>query len=95
MFTTQPACARPHTADRSDLQARQRRQCAAYVGERRPEVREELLARFSRGHATRRAREQSHADLLALIPFIVLCVLLYLVGRELLLAPKPEKIRKR
>ena len=28
-----------------------------------------------------------HADLLALIPFAVLCVLLYLVGRDVLLAP--------
>jgi OPT family oligopeptide transporter len=29
-----------------------------------------------------------HADLLALIPFVVLCVLLYLVGRDVLLAPR-------
>ena len=28
------------------------------------------------------------ADLLSCIPFVVLCTLLYLVGRELLLAPK-------
>jgi putative OPT family oligopeptide transporter len=33
----------------------------------------------------------SHADLLSCIPFIVLIVLLYLVGRELLLAPKTRK----
>ena len=32
-----------------------------------------------------------HADLLALIPFAVLCVLLYLVGRDVLLAPKKNK----
>ena len=32
-----------------------------------------------------------HADLLAPLPFVVLCVLLYLVGRAVLLAPrKPE-----
>jgi putative OPT family oligopeptide transporter len=30
----------------------------------------------------------SHADLLALIPFAVLCVLLYLVGRDVLLVPR-------
>jgi hypothetical protein len=29
-----------------------------------------------------------NADLLALLPFTVLCVLLYLVGRDVLLAPK-------
>jgi hypothetical protein len=39
--------------------------------------------------------EGPHADLLALIPFIALCLLLYLVGRDLLLASKPEKIRRR
>jgi putative OPT family oligopeptide transporter len=33
-----------------------------------------------------------HADLLALLPFAVLCVLLYLVGRDVLLAPKKRKI---
>ncbi|MBA3962761.1 MAG: oligopeptide transporter, OPT family [Chthoniobacterales bacterium] len=32
--------------------------------------------------------EGAHADLLALIPFIILSVLLYLVGRNVLLAPK-------
>jgi hypothetical protein len=32
-----------------------------------------------------------HADLLSCIPFIVLIVLLYLVGREVLLAPKTRK----
>ncbi|MBA3964141.1 MAG: OPT/YSL family transporter [Chthoniobacterales bacterium] len=32
-----------------------------------------------------------HADLLALIPFVVLCVLLYLVGRDVLLAPVKKK----
>ena len=32
-----------------------------------------------------------HADLLALIPFTALCLLLYLVGRDLLLAAKPAK----
>ena len=31
----------------------------------------------------------SHADLLALIPFLLLCVLLYLVGRDKLLAVRP------
>jgi len=35
--------------------------------------------------------EGPHADLLALIPFIALCLLLYLVGRDLLLAPRPAK----
>ena len=39
--------------------------------------------------------EGPHADLLALIPFIALCVLLYVVGRDLLLASKAGKIRKR
>jgi uncharacterized oligopeptide transporter (OPT) family protein len=33
----------------------------------------------------------SHADLLALIPFAVLCVLLYLVGRDVLLVPRKRK----
>jgi len=31
-----------------------------------------------------------HADLLALIPFMVLCVLLYLVGRDALLVRRPK-----
>jgi hypothetical protein len=30
----------------------------------------------------------ANADLLALIPFVILCVLLYLVGRDVLLAPR-------
>jgi hypothetical protein len=30
------------------------------------------------------------ADLLALIPFLVLCVLLYLVGRDVLLVTRPK-----
>ena len=34
-----------------------------------------------------------HADLLALIPFVVLCVLLYLVGRDVLLASRKQKRR--
>jgi len=33
----------------------------------------------------------AHADLLALIPFAVLCVMLYLVGRDVLLAPRRRK----
>jgi putative OPT family oligopeptide transporter len=33
------------------------------------------------------------ADLLALIPFAVLCILLYLVGRDVLLAPKAKSSR--
>jgi len=33
----------------------------------------------------------AHADLLSCIPFLVLIVLLYLVGREMLLAPKTRK----
>ena len=32
-----------------------------------------------------------HADLLALLPFGVLCVLLYLVGRDVLLAPRAKR----
>ncbi len=32
-----------------------------------------------------------HADLLALFPFAILCVLLYLVGREVLLAPRKNR----
>jgi hypothetical protein len=32
-----------------------------------------------------------HADLMSCIPFLVLILLLYLVGREILLAPKSEK----
>jgi putative OPT family oligopeptide transporter len=32
-----------------------------------------------------------YADFLALIPFVVLCVLLYLVGRDVLLAPRNRK----
>jgi putative OPT family oligopeptide transporter len=32
-----------------------------------------------------------HADLLALIPFAVLCMLLYLVGRDVLLVPRKRK----
>jgi hypothetical protein len=31
------------------------------------------------------------SDLLALVPFIVLCVLLYLVGRDLLLVSRPRR----
>jgi hypothetical protein len=30
------------------------------------------------------------ADLLALIPFLVLCILLYLVGRDVLLTTRPK-----
>ena len=33
-----------------------------------------------------------NADLLALLPFAVLCVLLYLVGRDVLLRPKPASL---
>jgi hypothetical protein len=32
-----------------------------------------------------------HADLLSCIPFVILIALLYLVGREMLLAPKARK----
>ena len=32
-----------------------------------------------------------NSDLLALIPFVVLCVLLYLVGRDVLLANRPGR----
>jgi len=35
--------------------------------------------------------EGPHADLLALIPFVALCLLLYLVGRDLLLGRRPGK----
>src|SRR6266576_2816858 len=35
-----------------------------------------------------------YADLLALIPFMVLCVLLYLVGRDALLVRRPKTSRK-
>ncbi len=35
-----------------------------------------------------------YADLLALIPFVVLCVLLYLVGRDVLLAPRAKASRQ-
>jgi uncharacterized oligopeptide transporter (OPT) family protein len=35
--------------------------------------------------------EGSNADLLALIPFAVLCLLLYLVGRDILFAPKARR----
>jgi uncharacterized oligopeptide transporter (OPT) family protein len=31
----------------------------------------------------------AHSDLLATLPFILLCILLYLVGRDILLRPKP------
>lgn len=31
-----------------------------------------------------------YADLLALIPFVLLCVLLYLVGRDILLVPRAK-----
>jgi len=37
--------------------------------------------------------EGPSCDLLALIPFVTLCVLLYLVGRDLLLTPRREKVR--
>jgi hypothetical protein len=33
----------------------------------------------------------AYANLLALIPFLVLCVLLYLVGRDTLLAVRPNR----
>ena len=36
----------------------------------------------------------AYANLLALIPFIVLCVLLYLVGRDILLAPARTKTNR-
>ncbi|MDP9186075.1 MAG: hypothetical protein M3O72_01785, partial [Verrucomicrobiota bacterium] len=35
-----------------------------------------------------------NADLLALIPFIVLCVLLYLVGRDVLMKARPQTARR-
>jgi uncharacterized oligopeptide transporter (OPT) family protein len=35
----------------------------------------------------------ANADLLALIPFVLLCVFLYLVGRDLLLSPRPTSRR--
>jgi hypothetical protein len=35
----------------------------------------------------------AHADLLALIPFGILCLLLYLVGRDVWLAPKKRRAR--
>ncbi len=35
-----------------------------------------------------------YANLLALIPFLVLCVLLYLVGRDVLLVTRPKTLRK-
>ena len=35
--------------------------------------------------------EGPHSDWLGLIPFLVLTVLLYFVGRELLLTPKPYR----
>jgi hypothetical protein len=38
--------------------------------------------------------EGAHADLLALVPFAVLCVLLYLVGRDVLLANRPRGSRE-
>jgi hypothetical protein len=31
-----------------------------------------------------------YADLLALIPFLVLCILLYLIGRDVLLTTRPK-----
>jgi hypothetical protein len=37
--------------------------------------------------------EGPSADWLAIIPFAALCVLLYLVGRDVLLAPRPGKTR--
>ncbi len=37
----------------------------------------------------------SYADLLALLPFVVLCALLYLVGRDVLLAPRSKRARMR
>ena len=36
----------------------------------------------------------AYANLLALIPFTVLCVLLYLVGRDILLAPARTKTNR-
>ena len=36
-----------------------------------------------------------HANLLSMIPFLVLMLLLYLVGRELLLTSKPETVERR
>ena len=35
----------------------------------------------------------AHADLLSMIPFTVLCLLLYLVGRDLLLVARPKSQR--
>jgi hypothetical protein len=36
-----------------------------------------------------------NSDLLALLPFTVLCVMLYLVGRDVLLAVKSKRARVR
>ncbi len=36
----------------------------------------------------------ANADLLALIPFVVLCVLLYLVGRDVLMKARPQTARR-
>jgi putative OPT family oligopeptide transporter len=35
-----------------------------------------------------------HADLLALVPFLILCVFLYLVGRDVFLAPRAKATRQ-
>ena len=35
-----------------------------------------------------------YSDLLALIPFLILCVLLYLVGRDVLLATRAKASRQ-
>jgi len=47
--------------------------------------------RLDKFAATNRFVTGANADLLSCIPFIVLIVLLYLVGREMLLAPKTRK----
>ena len=36
----------------------------------------------------------ANSDLLALIPFVVLCVLLYLVGRDVLMKARPQTARR-
>jgi hypothetical protein len=44
------------------------------------------LAKWSSAHNP--FFEGPHADALTMIPFVLICVILYLVGREKLLAPK-------
>src|SRR6187401_630500 len=60
----EPGTQQAHPANRLVLESRQRRERLANIRECRTEVREELLAGFSRRHTARRSRQEAQTDLL-------------------------------